>query len=124
MEKVLLKGRKHWWKRRKLLVTSNFSFSTSVFERFVLQTSNNQGLFEKGFIKISNLSSLGKKMFWKKGENADHQNSLLYQERFQKAFFLMSAKSRRFVVRCKNIPGITNSSVESTRQQHVLYVMA
>ena len=34
----------------KLLVTSNFSFSHSVFKRLVLQTYKNQGLFGKGFM--------------------------------------------------------------------------
>ena len=34
----------------KLLVTSNFSFSHSVFKRFVLQTRENQGLFRKGLM--------------------------------------------------------------------------
>ena len=38
------------WEKEKLLVTSNFSFSHCVFKRLVLQTSKNQGLFEKGFI--------------------------------------------------------------------------
>ena len=36
----------------KLLVTSNFSFSHSVFKRLVLQTHKNQGLFGKGLNKI------------------------------------------------------------------------
>ena len=35
-----------------LLVTSNFSFSHSVFKRLVLQTCKNQGLFGKGLIQI------------------------------------------------------------------------
>ena len=47
-KKVLRKGRKHW-EKEKLLVTSNFSSSHSVFERFVLQTCKNQGLFGKGW---------------------------------------------------------------------------
>ena len=34
--------------KEKLLVTSNFSFSHSVFKIFVLETRNNQGLFGKG----------------------------------------------------------------------------
>ena len=34
--------------KEKLLVTSNFSFSNSVFKRFILQTRKNQGLFGKG----------------------------------------------------------------------------
>ena len=33
-----------------MLVTSNFSFSHSVFKRLVLQTCANQGLFGKGLI--------------------------------------------------------------------------
>ena len=36
------------WEKEKLLVTSNFSFSHSVFKRAVLQTRKNQGLFGKG----------------------------------------------------------------------------
>ena len=34
--------------KEKLLVTSNFSFSHSVFKRLVQQTRKNQGLFGKG----------------------------------------------------------------------------
>ena len=34
--------------KKKLCVTSNFSFSRNVFKRPVLQTSKNQGLFGKG----------------------------------------------------------------------------
>ena len=41
-------GEKTLWAKEKLLVTSNFSFSHSVFERLVLQTRKNQGLFGKG----------------------------------------------------------------------------
>ena len=33
------------WEKEKLLVTSNFSFSHSVFKRLVLQTCKNKGLF-------------------------------------------------------------------------------
>ena len=36
------------WKKEKLLVTSNFSVSHSVFKRLVTQTRKNQGLFGKG----------------------------------------------------------------------------
>ena len=36
----------------EMLVTSNFSFSYSVFKRLVLQTRKNQGLFGKGLTKI------------------------------------------------------------------------
>ena len=36
--------------KEKLLITSNFSFSHSVFKRLVRQTRENQGLFGKGLI--------------------------------------------------------------------------
>ena len=38
------------WEKEKLLVTSNFSFSCSVFKRLVLQTHENKGLFRKELI--------------------------------------------------------------------------
>ena len=41
------------WKKEKLLVTSNFSFSHSVFKRLVLQTCTLQGLIGKGFKPIT-----------------------------------------------------------------------
>ena len=41
-------GYKTLWEKEKLLVTSNFSFSHSVFKRLVMQTRKNQGLFGKG----------------------------------------------------------------------------
>ena len=40
-------GKKTLWEKEKLLVTSNFSFSHSVFKRPLLQTHKNQGLFGK-----------------------------------------------------------------------------
>ena len=36
------------WEKDKLLVTSNFSFSHSVFKKLLLQARKNQGLFWKG----------------------------------------------------------------------------
>ena len=42
-----LKGQETLWEKVKLLITSNFSFSHSVFERLVLQTNKNQGLCGK-----------------------------------------------------------------------------
>ena len=36
------------WEKEKLLVTSNFSFSHSVFKRLVLQIPKNQDLYGKG----------------------------------------------------------------------------
>ena len=47
--KVLQTGRKHW-EKEKLLVTSNLSFSHSVFSGPLLQTRKKQGLFGKGLI--------------------------------------------------------------------------
>ena len=43
------RGRKNSrWEKVKLLVTSSFSFSHSVFRRLVLQTHKKKGLFGKG----------------------------------------------------------------------------
>ena len=58
MAESYLNGQKTLWKKEKLLVTSNFSFSHSVFKRIELQTRKNQGLFGKGlreeeFLRIS-----------------------------------------------------------------------
>ena len=47
-QKGLQAGKKHCGKKRILLVTSNFSFSHSVFKRLELRTRENQGLFGKG----------------------------------------------------------------------------
>ena len=44
--------KKTLWEKEKLLVTSNFSFSRSVFKRLVLQTRKNQGLFGKGLKEL------------------------------------------------------------------------
>ena len=61
-------GYKTLWEKEKLLVTSNLSFSHSVFRRLVLQTRKNQGLFGKGlntFLKkqSSAFATLRKKAF-------------------------------------------------------------
>ena len=63
----------------KLLVTSNFSFSHSVFKRIVLQTRKNQGLFGKGLIiprekPFQNIMG--------KGENAGYHYFLLFPQCF------------------------------------------
>ena len=39
--------------KEKLLVTSNFSFSHSVFKRLIMQTREKQGLFGKGLTNKS-----------------------------------------------------------------------
>ena len=41
------KGKKHW-EKEKLLITSNFSFSHSVYKRLVLQTCKSKGLYGNG----------------------------------------------------------------------------
>ena len=48
MAEVLKSGRKHFGKKEKLLVTSNFFFTHSVFKSLVLQTRKKQGLFGNG----------------------------------------------------------------------------
>ena len=48
--KVLLKGRKHYGKRRNCLLRAISPVSHSVFKRLVLQTHKNQGLVGKGLI--------------------------------------------------------------------------
>ena len=45
MAKSSQNGQKTPWEKENLLVTSNFSFSHSVFKRLVVQTCKNQGLF-------------------------------------------------------------------------------
>ena len=50
-------GKKTLREKEKLLVTSNFSFSHSVFKRLVLQTSKNRGLSRKGQAPFSHLYS-------------------------------------------------------------------
>ena len=40
--------KKTMWEKEKLLITSNFSFSHSVFKRLILQTHKTQSLFGKG----------------------------------------------------------------------------
>ena len=42
--------KKTLWEKEKLLVTSNFSFSRSVFKNLKLQTGKNQGSFGKGLM--------------------------------------------------------------------------
>ena len=53
-------GRKTLWEKEELLVTSNFSFSHSVFKRLALQTFKIQGLFGKGLITDEKFIGLSK----------------------------------------------------------------
>ena len=73
-------GWKALWEKDKLLITSNFSFSQSVFERLVLQILKNQGLFGKGLMTtkkkpIENIVG--------KAQNAVNQHFALFQQCFQ-----------------------------------------
>ena len=52
MVESYLNGQKTLWEKEKLLVTSNFSLSHSVFKRLELQTRKNQGLFGKELKRI------------------------------------------------------------------------
>ena len=51
------KGSKTSWEKEQLLVTSNFSFSHSVFKRIVLQTRKNQGLLGKSLSQMTKFKS-------------------------------------------------------------------
>ena len=53
MAEYSVNGLKTLFEKEKLLITSNFSFSHSVFKRLVLQTRENQGLFGKGLIPVN-----------------------------------------------------------------------
>ena len=79
------------WEKEKSLVTSNFSFSHSVFKRLVQQTRKNQGLFGKGLNVYQKLKfALGRvENIMGHGENAGFQHFLL----FPKGFFLSEVKS-------------------------------
>ena len=50
------KGWKTLWEKEKLLDTSNFSFSHSVFKRLVLQSRKNQSLFGKGLSLLKRIN--------------------------------------------------------------------
>ena len=78
------------WEKEKSLVTSNFSFSHSVFKRLVQQTRKNQGLFGKGLNVYQKLKfALGRvENIMGQGENAGFQHFLL----FPKGFFLSEVK--------------------------------
>ena len=71
------KEKKTLWEKKKLLVTSKFSFSHSVFKRLVQQTCKIQGLFGKGLRKKPFENNVGK------GQNAGNQHFLLFQQCFQ-----------------------------------------
>ena len=80
-------GQKTQWKKEKLLVTINFSFSLSVFKRLVLQTRKNQALFGKGLntMHCRLLMTLEKMPFEnivRKRVNSSNQHFLLFPQCF------------------------------------------
>ena len=94
MAESSLKVLKTLLEKEKLLVTSNFSFSQSVFKRLVLQTHKNQGLFGKG-LNIAKMmiflfdraeNTMGKEV------NTGNQHFLLFPQCFPKTSSLGSLK--------------------------------
>ena len=61
------------WEKEKLLITSNFSFSHSIFRRLGLQTPKNQGLFGKSEGSFTFMK------FWMKTFEEILKGSLLFQ---------------------------------------------
>ena len=58
MDYLFTRGPRWPWIARLNFLTSNFSFSHSVFKRLVLQTHKNQGLFGKGLTLSPNAKIL------------------------------------------------------------------
>ena len=117
------------WEKQRLLIMSNFSFSNSVFERLILQTHTNQGLFGKGLkiVLIHNSLPNNKFLDWSKlkgfaddklnatkklkfvlgrienivgkGEIAGYQHFLLFPPCFQEASLFRVVKSWDCVVK-------------------------
>ena len=71
-------GQKTLWEKDKLLVTSNLSFSRSVFKRLMLQTRKKQGLFWKGLTHYRN----DKFLDWSKFAFADDKISVIKKSKF------------------------------------------
>ena len=83
-------GQKTLWEKEKLLVTSYFSFSHSVFKRLVLQTHKNKGLFAQivrfDFYRITNIGENGALVFtclqYKSLENTVGKGEIACNEQF------------------------------------------
>ena len=89
MAKSSSNGLKTRWEKEKLLVTSNFSFSHSVFKRLVMQTRKNQSLFGKGLRSTIStnksclsLSIVGE-LLWKNVNKLPEQFAALYLEQLR-----------------------------------------
>ena len=82
-------GRKHW-EKEKLLITSYFFFSHSVFKRPLLQTRKNLGLFGRGLKSLQktilNLMKTVERVenTVGKGGIAHYEQFLLFPQSFQK----------------------------------------
>ena len=76
------KGWKTLREKEKLLITSNFCFSHSVFKRLELQTHKSQGLFGKGFPKQAQVFTCRQYRSFEntmgKGEIARNEQFLLF----------------------------------------------
>ena len=60
MAKRFSKQVENMWETDELLITSNSSFSHSVFKTLALETRKNQGLFGKGLIQVPLLKHVRK----------------------------------------------------------------
>ena len=94
-----IKGLKKTVGKEKLLVTSNFSFSHSVFKRPILQTRKNQGLLGKVFTvfqRIEFVFNSGENIVGKGLPGFSH-----FPTMFSKGFLLRTARSRHSMVKVK-----------------------
>ena len=82
------------WVKEKLLLTSNFSFSYSVFKRLVLKTRKNQGLFGKELMHLQDPCGIKQAMtnFWVNVSCSDKQGD----EHFPTRQNLDSSKLKEF----------------------------
>ena len=87
-------GLKTLWEKQKLLFTSNFSFSHSVFKRLVLQTRKKQGLFGKGLIEEKMSKS-------KRGHKSEKD-----------AFYIVSIDSMNCSLDSEHIPRVLSKYIQ------------
>ena len=88
-------GKKTLREKEKLLVTSNFSFSHSVFKRLVLQTRKNQGLFGKGLTYPKLEEYADDKMLFR--ENDEHCIWWAMEKAHYQRFFFLSKQCNKIL---------------------------
>ena len=98
MEESYPNGWKTLREKEKLLVTSNFSFSHSVFKRLVLQTRKNQGLFGKGLKDFDPRPVVNR--WWLSEEKSRRGVTVPHRQR--QYFFLLQLVGRRAIFRLQN----------------------